>query len=339
MRWLALRLPDICCAHVTGMPMNAYLVTATMPVYGSKKVQMIVLTAGGKRDAEAIPRKDNWVVKRVTLATADDVREVAHYSEVLRSVKAEIAAQEPDAIKTRQEDDARRAEEAERARQKLDEEAEASSRRHQVAIEVTAGDLLAPEIEKEAYGDPKIGQICAKIDLFFGHASVNRKDIYTSISLDFADLRGQRRFPGACEIIGKVIKDLDCILAIDARIHEGGQQLEAQRKSVEGQINSIASRTHIYGGSGLFLLFSALDADAAVKRDTQAMSGLERSYRYQVAKFRDAVSEAISGQHYHKFRAQIALTMLRSAPGSAVTVDLPLEVADYALRNQRNLRS
>jgi hypothetical protein len=319
--------------------MNAYVITATMPSNGPSKVRMILYSSGTKQEAEAVAKSDGWVVKRATQATAADLEEIEEYSHVLRSVKKEIAARAADALRKKQLEAAKRDEEAERARKQMDDAVEANSRRLQFATEAAAGDIIAVEIENHAHDDAKIAQICAKIDMFFSRASVNRKEIYTSIGLDFAEIQGQRRLPRACEVVGAILKDLDSILAIDSRMQQGEQQLESERQAVNGQINSIASRTHIYGGSGLFLLFSAMDAESAVKRDEQAINHLRRSYRRQVADFQGAVHQAVLRRRYHEFRAQMGVAMLRNAPGSPVTFDMSPELADYVRWNHASLRS
>jgi hypothetical protein len=312
--------------------MNAYLVRAVFPPYGPQALAMIVLHPGSKREVDDLVTRDGWRVERVTVADRNDVEEFGRF-ETLRVRVRDAAKQQQAAAEADRRAAAEQARRDEERRQLAvaREREEADRRDH--AIAKAAGDLLAIDPETGLRGNAKVGSICAKALLFFGHASVNRRDIFTSASLDLAEFQGRGGFAAANQLLSKLVSDLNDFLKVDDEVARLVAALDADRVSTENQINSIGSRTHVFGGSGDGLLLSALLADGAVRKDRRAIDSLASAHTQRARQVARAVERGRLDQQVLAFRAKVAVSLLLVACGKSDTieVDMPAAVEQYVL--------
>jgi hypothetical protein len=313
--------------------MNAYVARAVFPEYGTHVFAMIVLHSGSKADVEKLLTADGWQVKRVSAADSQHVAELERF-ETLR-VQVRAAAREQRAARAEQE---RRAAaeraERERERQRLAlARAQEEAERRDHAINKAAGDLLTINLEEGLHGNTKLAAICAKALLFFDQASVNKRDLFTSIGIDSAEFQAQFHYREANRLVSKLVSDLNDYLKVEdemARLHAA---LATERASAEGQANSIASRTHVFGGSGEGLLISAYLADRAVRQDQKAIDNLHSEFSRMAEQVRQATERGRLGQQLLEYRVKVAASLLLAACGKSDTIDvnLPRHVELYVL--------
>jgi len=314
--------------------MFAYVVTGSYPEYADKDLGMLVYHAGSKKDVAGQIARDGWKVKRVRSATMSDIQDFTRYEEVLKFVRSE--ADRKRAIdaenRRRAEIDAKLREE--QWRREEDGRRKAAEEAHDRAISVAVGDLFSVQLEPGLKGNAKIAAICSKALLFFDQASVNKKDLFTAISIDFADFESQSSYPLASKLLSILVNELNEFLRVDEGMAALKQRFSAEAASVEDKINSIASRTHVFGGSGDGLLFSWLAANSAANQDGKAIESLEKGHLRQIEQVQRAADEAGLRQQLTEFRAKVAISMLLAACGKSrfIEINMPLVVEEYVLR-------
>lgn len=313
--------------------MFAYVVKAIFPVLSNDMLSMVVYHAGSKRDVEALVSNDGWKVKRVSIATMEDVRELGRFETVRLQVREDLEKHRAMAAETKRRAiiETRRREEEHRRHQAA-QEREAEERRDYAIVKAT-GDLLNVELEPELAGNTKVASICAKTLLFFDQASVNRRDLFTAISIDFADFQSQFDCPRAVQLLSTVLNELNGFLGLDSDIARLQEGLHGERISAENQINSISSRSHVFGGSGEGLIISALIADSAVRQDRKAIDSLGSSYNHLVEQVTRAAEQKRMQQQLLEYRAKTAVSMLLVACGKSKTIEvnMPFAVEQFVL--------
>jgi len=313
--------------------MNVYCVKAIYPEYGAHVLVMIIYHEGSKADVAAALSTKGWKVQSVKGATMADLNEVQTYDDVRKFVKEEVARK-----RQVEAENARRAEAARRAQEEAERQAAEHRRRAEedarmLAISEAAGDLLGADLEPELAGNAKLAALCAKTLLFFDQAGLNRRDLFTAISIDFADFESQTSCPQANKMLGALLRDLTNVLRIDEEIAKLDLRVREDRASAEGQLNSIGSRTHVYGGSGEMLLLSMWAASSAAREDERAMQSIQSGYEQRVELARRAVQQGRLQQQYLEFRAKTAVSLLLVACGKSKTIDvsMPPDVQRFVL--------
>jgi hypothetical protein len=312
--------------------MLAYVVTASLPAYGPEKFRVLLYHAGNKACAKAAAESSGWLVKRISSATADDVHELKEHQEALRLLHRECAKRREEEVQ--QARLAERASRAEAESQRRDRERQdrLSEERRQSAIDKTLGDLLTTEPEGSALKSRLVAEICAKVLLFFDQAAINKADVYTSISLDYARFQvSAAEVPNAASLLRQVVHDLNSFLAIEAKITESQRRVENERRSAEAKINSIESRSHIFGGSGDGLIVSWLCAESAASQDRKQAQFIAGHQGTLEREFVSAYQSARARQRLLEVRARTAVSLLSpNADGSHVSLDIPPDIEALA---------
>lgn len=312
--------------------MLVYVVTARF-AHDDVDYRMLVYHYGSKKEVEAQVAADGWKVKRVRQATSDDVSEVPEYAAVLKHARAELQRKQEANAEAARSRDALAQSLLEQAEQKKRERERSAQATRDLAISKAAGDIFDVSLEPGLKGNARIASLCAKTALFFNQASVNKKDLFTAISIDFAEFESQTSFPCANRLVSALLSELNEFLKIDGGIADMRQRLFADKVSVENKVNSIGSRSHIFGGSGDGLLISALMADSAVRQDRKEIERLQRGHVQRGEQARRAVELAELRQQLLEFRAKAAVSMLLAACGKSDTIEIGMSpaVVQYVL--------
>lgn len=313
--------------------MFAYVVKAIYPRVDDSILTMLVYHEGSKGEVHKLVTGDGWQVKRVSTATMEDIRDFERFEDLRIKVrdaakKRQLEAAERERIaKIDQEQRERKRREREMAENRAAEE-----RRDRAIVKAT-GDLFQIDIEPELHGNKRIAALCAKTLLFFDQASVNKRDLFTSISVDFADFQSFHDYERANRLISILISDLNDWLKIEDGISQLQLNIHHDRVSTENEVNSIASRSHVYGGSGLGLLLSAMDAERAAKQDQKTIDHLKSQHFYRARQVMQATEEAQMRQNLIECRAKTAVSILCVACGKSNTIEvnLPLGVEQFVL--------
>lgn len=320
--------------------MVAYLVRAVYLQHNEQTFAMIVCHSGSKKDVDSYLTGEGWTIKRISVATGADVAEVGSYDQVFRLVKKEIEG-------NRRLEALNRERAAQEARRVAAERAAAAAARRQaeedskdLALSRAIGDVLDCEPEPEIGANKYAASICAKTLLFFDHAHVNRKELFTAISIDFADFQSQAACPRANKLLTALMGALNDFISVDEKVSAMHQQMAQERASTENQVNSIGSRSHIFGGSGDGLWLSLLAANSAANADRRSIDALTAAH---VAKMRQAKSTEDTARLHQKFleyRAKTIVSLLLAACGKqqSIGIEMPEEVEQYVLKKGASLR-
>ena len=294
---------------------------------------MVAISDKGAKELAAEVSSLGFVVKKVSQATSDDLAERTQPHDLLKQLKQSIRERER-AAKEREERllaDRRRIA-AENDRRAAAQRADNAARRES-ALAKGAGDLLRLEPESALLGNTLAATICAKVELFFRSPPSTRNDILTSINLDFASFQAQFGFPRTNELISILLRELnDCV-----RISEGITQLRLQIRDdnflVENQVNSIASRTHIFGGSGDGLLLSLLIASSGARQDQKQIESLRAGKLDRVLRAEQAIGVAENRQQLHEFRAKTVASVVLVGCGKSdvIHINMPPQLEAYLM--------
>lgn len=312
--------------------MFAYHVVASFREYGDKTFGMMVLRAGSKADVQAELLRAGWLVKSIKPASMDHVEEVRYEvldAQLRQAVKDRAILT---ALKLKREE-AERRERRERIKQENAERERNALARRDLAISRAAGDVLGLTLERELDGNVAVATFCSKAALFFNQARMSGREIFTSLSLDFATIEVTLKCPNAVRSMRTALGDMNRHLEIESLRHELGQRLQMERQKAEHQVNVISSRTHVFGGSGLGLILSAMAADDAVNAD-------QRAARELIVQFKERELHAVrQAERYQmqqqliEFRVKASLSMLLVACGKSETVelDMPEHLENFVL--------
>ena len=137
-----------------------------------------------------------------------------------------------------------------------------------------------------------------------------------------------------------VLGEMNGFLELDKAVAQIRQEVASQGSSAENRINSIASRTHIFGGSGWGLILSACAADDAVRRDRKAIASIQKSQTDTIRHARAMIEEAGLRQSISEYRAKLAISVLLRACGKPIAAEpqMPTAVEDYLLSSAGNPR-
>lgn len=311
--------------------MFAYVVTASFPAYGPARFRMLIYSNGDKNIARAIAEKCGWVVKKIAQADWDDISELKDYREVLRWVREECRRQSDVRAKQAALAEEQRRWQAEWQRREEERQRQEREDRRQTAIARVVGDLLAIDPEPSAEDNSTVAEICSKVLLFFDGSAVNKVEVYTSISLDYARFRANAKsLPRTAKILQQVIHDLNSFLAIESKIAESQHRVQIERQSAEGKINSIASRTHVFGGSGEGLFISAILADLAVARDRKDARAIASQQDQIERDFVRAYKLARTRQRILEVRARTAILIVMPSMNIISGVSIPEDIEALA---------
>jgi hypothetical protein len=311
--------------------MYAYRVKAMHSECGGQCWQMIVYHSGSKKDVERQIVRDGWKVKRITGATADEIFDLPTYPAALAQVNAAIQR-----IRQAEADNARTARileenEIQRRRQAAAFAAQQAEENRLMAVFKAIGDLPT-EVEKGLSGNRKLATLCGKSIQFFDNASLNRADLLTAVTIDAADFQSDDSFPNANRLVSIVLSVLNEFVKVGSAIARSQELLANERTNVQGQINSIASRTHIFGGSGVYLFLSAVAAESAANKDKSAIEDLKWLLAARERQLQQFAEQAFMEQRLLEYRARTAISMLLAACGKSIqSVDLPLELQHFIL--------
>jgi hypothetical protein len=279
---------------------------------------------------------DGWQVKSVKTAAQDDFAELTEYGELLKQLHAAVRLrrqQEADAARARAEaeaalEEARRADEAEKARQR------AATRSY--AARCAAGDLAVVSLEFAAGDDNNFRVIRQKLGLFIDPGCMNRQGLYQSMSVDIATFQGSHlsRFPHTCRLLDSLIASLNVWFQLADVIVKIRNEARFMAASVEDEIRAISSRTYTYGGSGWGLVLSASAADHAMRQDQKAVQSLDAQLHRKLREAESLVETATERMALHEWRLRKAYDIMSAviARTNHVTFDVPDDLLGVALR-------
>jgi hypothetical protein len=299
---------------------------------------MVLSSTGDARAVSAEVAKLGFVVRKVKFATADDVQEYPQPREQLfeiRRLLRDRMAAEAERRRLDEENERRWAVEAEAEREaEAHREALARAeeqRRYEVVFEKATGDFIGIDPEADLHGNTVVAAICAKVALFFGSEDSSREAILTSIKLDFATFQAHYGYPRSTQLLNCMIGELSDYAQIDHAIAGLNYQVRDDAHLVQSQINSIASRSHIFGGSGDGLILSWLAAEMGVRDDKKQVMALQQRHAERTRKAAAAATLARRRQSVHKFRAEAVASILLAGCGRSARVDatMPADVMEY----------
>lgn len=307
--------------------MNVYIVRATFEKHGQTPFAMLVHSPESKKAVAAALEARGWKVSRISVATLEDVTNVPSEAAVAEWIRKDLAERKmKEAEKEREAaEQARRA--AVAARQERERRERKAEEDRDFVQSKAIGDILSYDLEPKLLGNQRLAAICAKVSLFFDQSGVNKREIFTAISIDFADFQSRTSFKQANRLIKQVVEELNEYLLLDAEIARLHDRLNEDRRSTENTLNSIASRTHVYGGSGGGLLLSMFIAEQGVKSDERQMDQVERQHREHIYKVKEAVQRIEIRKELLEYRAKTAVSVLLMACGKAETIELNIPIA------------
>lgn len=297
-----------------GCEMNAFGIKGSVPKFSTEVYVAVLFTNDSAKAVKVFLLAEGWHLRRIWTATADDCEELPRYEELMSQLKAASDHREAD----RQNRLA--AEHADR-----DAEVRAAAARSRGASRHVIRDILEVEVEKAANGDGSLEVIARKLQMIIENPGLNWDSIQTALSLDTAGYLAKfsRTAPNACHLCKTMLATLSAISTSAKYLDEIASYIYRREQETNAALRAISSRSYVYGGSGVGLLLSSLEAERSVKRDSAEAGRIDEAYRRDVRESNRRSLNASDNIEVNIYRLTVLVeTFLANAEQRRVKYDL-----------------
>lgn len=279
--------------------MYAYRIKAVFPSHSSSVVLSIFVSDRTKNEVALLITQQGWIVKNISLATESELAQLPLFQDVHQNVRKIIAEREAQKTAEQERVERRTANakvDEQHAREraaKIAADARIAEERARAAARVEKGrqlfsvfgDIISSPPEPSTTTLEGMAVLRQKVGLFLSSGNVNLHALYTNICIDCATFQGinGQRYPGACNLLELLTSSITRWFELQNESLRIMARLRDRWTQIDTDIRAISSRSYIWGGSGLWAVLSACDAESQVSRDESQIQELQHEYQREEA--------------------------------------------------------